>query len=669
MKTYPLGAFLLSKNSQNYEQILANLGEFHSLFFDYNPPKKSILVNNSLLIIAPNDFANPTHQELLEIKEQILSFAKSAEENGFLAQIIEASKITQISGNLGNFTAQLDTDSIEFSQAALFIEDENLMRFFGIESARDFAAPNELLSTLKERVGEYEYFEKITYNPKFCQFEGRREPHCAACANICPTFGITANLNFMHLNFSVLDCISCGACVGICPTSCLEFTKSPKDCFFEALSLLEGNPLLLLDKKSVDLLESEAKNKAITFENLQPMILENLEILNELDLLSLVQSSGRTMAIFASEISDLLLGRIEFLNKISNAIFKQNCILLLDSLESIKSFEPNNLGTFATFKYKNKIELPMRQNFSERLLFWVKNGDFGRIENIAPVRYGEILVDKDKCTLCLSCVGACNVGAIFANECDFSLRHISALCTQCGYCVSSCAENALLNNSKNSDKNAFVITNNSSGIALNPSFFEPKILAQDAPHKCPECGKIFATKRGIDKVVESLSALFLGNSAKMHSLLCCPDCKVRVMFGANIAPFEPNAVGAKGGWIVENSQKSIESNAPSFADKSRRDEAWVRKKAKKDQEQAEFDSQFLGISADELLAKEKELRANLDSKSIESIESKSHQSAVEQLKKLTKGGDEISLNEMNFGTSSDEELSGYQKSGQGGQNE
>lgn len=661
MKTYPLGAFLVSKNSQNYAQILANLGEFHSLFFDYNPPKKSILVNNSLLIIAPNDFTNPAHKELLEIKEQIFNFAKSAEENGFLAQVLEASKITQVSGNLGNFIAQLDTDSINFSQAALFIEDENLVRFFGIESASDFATPSELLSTLKERVGEYEYFEKITYNPKFCQFDGRREPHCAACANICPTFGITANLDSMHLNFSALDCISCGACVGICPTSCLDFAKSPKDCFFEALSLLGENPLLLLDKKSVDLLESEAKNKAITFENLQPMILENLEILNELDLLSLVQSSGRAMAIFASEISDLLLGRIEFLNKISNAIFKQNCILLLDSLESIKSFKPHNLGTFATFKYKNKIELPMRQNFSERLLFWVKNGDFGRIENITPVRYGEILVDKDKCTLCLSCVGACNVGAIFADSRDFSLRHISALCTQCGYCVSSCAENALLK-----DKNAFVITNNSSGITLNSSFFEPKILAQDTPHKCPECGKVFATKRGIDKVVESLSALFSGNSAKMHSLLCCPDCKVRVMFGANITPFEPNAVGAKGGWIVDNPTKSIESSTPSFADKSRRDEAWVRKKAKKDQEQAEFDAQFLGISAEEILNKEKELRAN--SNSIESIESKSHQSAVEQLKKLTQGDDEISLNEMNFGTSSEDELSGYQKSGQGGQN-
>ncbi|WP_232013714.1 4Fe-4S dicluster domain-containing protein [Wolinella succinogenes] len=52
-------------------------------------------------------------------------------------------------------------------------------------------------------------------------------------------------------------------------------------------------------------------------------------------------------------------------------------------------------------------------------------------------------MDQEKCTLCLSCVGACNVNALTANSNEFTLDFNASLCTTCGYCLPSCPENAI----------------------------------------------------------------------------------------------------------------------------------------------------------------------------------------------------------------------------------
>ncbi len=124
-----------------------------------------------------------------------------------------------------------------------------------------------------------------------------------------------------------------------------------------------------------------------------------------------------------------------------------------------------------------------------------------------------------RCTLCLSCVGACNVNAIFAKEDDFSLRFNPSICTTCGYCVSSCPEN--------------VIELSREGLELYREYFKSKELAKDEPFSCVECGKVFSTKKSIDKVYTMLSVTFASDEKKLKTLQCCPDCKVKVMFRGN----------------------------------------------------------------------------------------------------------------------------------------
>ena len=68
------------------------------------------------------------------------------------------------------------------------------------------------------------------------------------------------------------------------------------------------------------------------------------------------------------------------------------------------------------------------------------------------------------------------------------------------------------------------------GYALNESFLNCRVLAQDEPFCCVECGTIFATNKSINKVKSILSPAFMGDSIKLKSLECCEKCKVKIMF-------------------------------------------------------------------------------------------------------------------------------------------
>ena len=61
----------------------------------------------------------------------------------------------------------------------------------------------------------------------------------------------------------------------------------------------------------------------------------------------------------------------------------------------------------------------------------------------AGAPFGTIDVNRDACTMCLACVGACPEGAILDNQEAPQLRFIETKCVQCGLCAATCPENAI----------------------------------------------------------------------------------------------------------------------------------------------------------------------------------------------------------------------------------
>ncbi|TLD85214.1 4Fe-4S dicluster domain-containing protein [Helicobacter sp. MIT 11-5569] len=506
--TFPLGNILLDKNTLEYNTKLILLNKVQEIRDDFAlEAKHHIVIDSKLAIVYISEDNGVIPQVVQDFTESAQIF--------FEVSLLDIALLENFSGSFGAFSARFNNGSVvEFAQAVLFVYEEELLRFRGVYNVADFQSADTLLERLRNNLGEYSYKDIISYKEDYCQYHHRREKYCVKCVDVCPTFGVGANDSLMELAFSMVDCVSCGACVGVCPTNCLEYEEMPKEGLEEIIELYKEQKIFLC---SFDDYIKLCEKNVILPESLTPMILPNLLMLNENDLLTMLQTSGNALLVYG----DTLSAPMEFLNNITQQIYQKDSIFLVNSVESISTLA-QDLPKMESYFYKNRYNKPFRESFAQRLQYMIKEGDFGlaasvATENSAPVFYGDLKVDASKCTLCLSCVGACNVNAIFAKSDDFSLRFNASLCTTCGYCITSCPEN--------------VMELSRDGITLKGEYFKSRELAKDTPFLCVECGKAFSTQKSIEKVMGMLGSAFSSDSKKLKTIQCCPDCKVKVMFG------------------------------------------------------------------------------------------------------------------------------------------
>jgi ferredoxin len=135
------------------------------------------------------------------------------------------------------------------------------------------------------------------------------------------------------------------------------------------------------------------------------------------------------------------------------------------------------------------------------------------VELPASAPLGEIIVDADRCTLCVSCATVCPRGAVTAEEGRPALVFFEARCVQCGLCEQACPEHA---------------------ITLGPRLVTDRerrdrrrVLHEEAPFECIRCGKPFATRSSIEGVLARLEghAMFDGEQQRQR-LKMCGDCRV-----------------------------------------------------------------------------------------------------------------------------------------------
>ena len=130
--------------------------------------------------------------------------------------------------------------------------------------------------------------------------------------------------------------------------------------------------------------------------------------------------------------------------------------------------------------------------------------------------FGEVRVDKEKCTLCMGCVSVCPAGAILDNKDRPCLSFIEWNCVQCGLCENACPEQAI-------DLKARLLTDSNSRM-------ERRILNEEEPFKCLGCGKPFTTQSMIEKMEEKLAGHRMFEGDGMRRLKLCEDCRVKDMF-------------------------------------------------------------------------------------------------------------------------------------------
>jgi ferredoxin len=131
--------------------------------------------------------------------------------------------------------------------------------------------------------------------------------------------------------------------------------------------------------------------------------------------------------------------------------------------------------------------------------------------------FGAVEVNKDRCTLCMSCVGACPSSALLDNAGAPQLRFLEKNCVQCGLCAKTCPEDAI----------ALVPR-----LVTTPARHETRVLNEAKPFSCIRCGKPFGTLKGIEMMIGKLAGHSMFQGAALERLKMCGDCRVIDMFSA-----------------------------------------------------------------------------------------------------------------------------------------
>jgi ferredoxin len=126
--------------------------------------------------------------------------------------------------------------------------------------------------------------------------------------------------------------------------------------------------------------------------------------------------------------------------------------------------------------------------------------------------FGAITVDRDRCTLCKACIGACPESALLDSPEAPRLRFIERNCVQCGLCASTCPENAITLVPR---------------LSLSEKAKQPVTLNEAEPFSCVRCGKPFGTRQMVEAMLGRLTGHSMyGGEGALKRLQMCGDCRV-----------------------------------------------------------------------------------------------------------------------------------------------
>jgi ferredoxin len=128
----------------------------------------------------------------------------------------------------------------------------------------------------------------------------------------------------------------------------------------------------------------------------------------------------------------------------------------------------------------------------------------------AGAPFGAIAVNKQACSLCMACVGACPSSAVMDTPNAPQLRFVEQNCVQCGLCANTCPENAITLVPR---------------MAFGETRKQTVLLNESQPFHCIRCSKPFGTLHMIENMLSKLSqhGAFAGN---LDRLKMCGDCRV-----------------------------------------------------------------------------------------------------------------------------------------------
>lgn len=411
---------------------------------------------------------------------------------------------------------------------------------------------NEALAALPEMVGEFDKPKYFQYDPDICAHGSSGITGCTRCLDACPTSAIQSLVERVEVDPFL--CQGGGICTTACPTGAITYQYPRVSDLLENLRRAlrryhdergRGPWLLILD--NADGREIATAAAANIPENVIPLVVEEVGSMGMDSWLAALcyGAHGITVACTDAPMTAQVRDELDHQARIANTLLSA-LGLPADRIRMLDIGRDTEWWAGLPASWVEAVVPPTgfaaveekRTNLRLALDHLYENAPKSpqRVELPAGSPFGEISVDKDKCTLCMACVSVCPASALHDGEDLPMLRFIENNCVQCGICESACPEDAI-------DLRPLYTYDSEKRTRM-------RTLNEEKPFLCVRCGKPFATEKMMKTIRGKLADHWMfQDEAQRKRLEMCEDCRVEDMFagGGQPDPYGDSAGSGKSG--------------------------------------------------------------------------------------------------------------------------
>jgi ferredoxin len=456
-------------------------------------------------------------------------------------KVCEVAGAVDFSRESAAFSEQFDL-ILDLRTAPAFSQHAPPQGYFHVGKGADLLA---VLLELRQMIGEFEKPKFFTYKQKLCAHSRNETVGCNACIDICSAEAISSEKSRQQIKVNANLCIGCGACTTVCPTGALTYAyprASEQGVKFKTLLstyIRAGGqaPVLLLHGRERGQVLVEELGRAAQLgvahgvpANVIPVAVWHVASLGLDVWLSAIAFGAAQVAVLttadeAPQYLDALREQMDVAQAILNGLGYAGRHLTLLRAAHLSDLD-QELGLLAPMRpvtpaaaARFAVAQEKRSTLELALDHLVEHAPArpAAIELPAAAPLGAVEVNKDKCTLCLSCVSACPASALQDNPLLPQLRFVEKNCVQCGLCATTCPEDAITLKAR---------------LLLAPERKESRVLNETQPYACVRCGKPFGTLKAIEAMLGKLAGHSMFQGAALERLKMCGDCRVIDIYSA-----------------------------------------------------------------------------------------------------------------------------------------
>ena len=374
--------------------------------------------------------------------------------------------------------------------------------------------------------GTFEQPLYVRTEPLLCAHSRAGQTGCTACLDLCPTGAITPNGD--HVTVDPMICAGCGACSSACPSGAISYDAPPVDFTMRRVQTLarayleaggEAPRLLVHDAHGAEMIRLAARHGRGLPADVVPMELDALAAFGHAEALVALAAGFAHVSLLLGPKADR--NAIETQTALARAIAGETRMTLIDTPD------PEALTDILyDGEAPAPVAQPVRPMGSRRQIARQSaralNPEAEVLDLPAGAPYGAVLVDKDACTLCLSCVSLCPSGALGDNPDLPQLRFQEDACLQCGLCANVCPEDAIALEPR---------------LDLTEAALSQQVLNEEEPFACIECGNLFGVKSTVERITDKLrSHSMFADEAKLRMIQMCDDCRINAQYHSTNNP-------------------------------------------------------------------------------------------------------------------------------------